>query len=99
MLFFPSGRNQSGAVEFVRRLVLAETDVAVDAKDGILGFHLHIFPQFVDLVDQVLYELLKRILDIGFVTLFVGMKPIAMVILFQFNEEVQKSLLKIGHSG
>ena len=97
MIFTSTARYQRCSIGFVRRFVLAEADVAVDAENGILGLNGKVLVFGACAVDHFAYKGRKWLFHAGFVALFVGVKPLAVVVGAQVFEEGNEIVREVTH--
>ena len=82
-------------LRLVRRLVLREADVAVDAEERAAGGSRVGAKVGADLVEErgeVADELQRRFLDAFFVAALVGLKPLAVVVPAELAQELEQNL-------
>jgi hypothetical protein len=84
-------------VGLVRALVLGETDVPVDAEDGILGLYAHLGLVLAYPHDHVGDQLLEGFPDLLLVHLPVRIEVGLAVVHGQALEELQELLVEVRH--
>lgn len=92
------GRNDRSPIHFVRRLILTESDVPIDPKNGVFRFQPKGIVVLSTALNHLSNEVFKRFLYVIFVTFAVRIKPLLVVVVGQFAEKIEEVRREMSHS-
>ena len=99
MLVEPTDTEHGGHIRLIRALILAETHVAVDAIDRLVGRGYEIASEALQLFPKRQHQFDHLGLDLLVVKRLVRLEPIAVIASFEVAKKLQRFRREAGEAG